>query len=536
MADEPVHAAAVDRPGRHWPLRMMSAVVLVVLGGAVVASCVTTQNVIRHQERLILQERTGEAAAVLGSAFAGVQDSLQLMGRIAGTGHGHKHLFASAARSVLTGPGQGLLVTTQRGASMRVTATAGTAPAIGQAISGAQAQLGRRALSTTGMVSGLVQQGAQRWLDFALGGGAGPGTVVWWEAPLSQAITTGPSPGSPWGNLEIAVYLSARPDPSALIAATTKHLPLAGLQYPFRVGHDTWLLVTASTFPLVGSLVKDTPWIILVMGGLAVALIVTVVEAQGRKRDYAAAQVHQKTASLQATMAELQAAQAQLVRQEKLAAVGQLASTVGHELRNPLAVITNALYLLEVAAGENDMMRRHLATAKRETSAATLIVSDLLDYSAGREPMLAPVQVADLISEALSVVPPPTGVQVAGHSDPELFVTADRDQLRQALLNLITNGYEAMPDGGTLTVSATSAGDAAQITVTDTGLGMSDETRQNIFTPFFTAKARGIGLGLAVTKRVVEAHGGTITVESTPSAGSSFTITVPAAAMARVAQ
>ena len=342
---------------------------------------------------------------------------------------------------------------------MRVIAAAGTAPAIGQAIPDAQAQLGRRALSTAGMVSGLMQQGARRWLYFALGGGAGPGTVVWWEAPLSQAITIGPSPGSPWGNLDIAVYLSARPDPSALIAATTKHLPLAGLQYPFRVGHDTWLLVTTSTFPLVGSLVKDTPWIILVMGGLAVALTVTVVEAQGRRRDYAAAQVREKTASLQTALAELQAAQAQLVRQEKLAAMGQLASTVGHELRNPLAVITNALYLLEVAAGENDMMRRHLATAKRETSAATLIVSDLLDYSAGREPMLAPVQVADLVSEALSVVPPPTGVQVGRARRAGTVVTADRDQLRQALLNLITNGYEAMPDGGVLTVSAASAGD-----------------------------------------------------------------------------
>jgi len=85
-------------------------------------------------------------------------------------------------------------------------------------------------------------------------------------------------------------------------------------------------------------------------------------------------------------------------------------------------------------------------------------------------------------------------------------------------------------------VSATSAGGSAHITVTDTGLGMSDETCQNIFTPFFTSKARGIGLGLAVTKRVVEAHGGTITVTSTPSAGSSFTITVPAAVMASVPQ
>jgi two-component system, NtrC family, sensor histidine kinase HydH len=514
----------------------MSTVILVVLGGVVAASCVITLNGTRDQERLILQERTGEAAAVLGSAFAGLQDSLQLLGGIAASDHGNPSLFASATRSVLTGPGEGWLVTAERGASMRVIAAAGAAPAVGHAIRGAQAQLGRRALSTAGMVSGLVRQGARRWLVFALGGGAGPGTVVWEESALSQAIATRPSAASPFGNLDIALYVSARADASTLIAATTKHVPLAGLQYPFRVGDETWLLVTASTYPLVGRLAEDTPWIILVTGGLAVALTVTVVEALGRRRHYAAAQVRERTASLETAMAELQAAQSQLVRQEKLAAVGQLASTVGHELRNPLGVIMNVLYLLEVAAGENDLVRRHLATAKRETTAATLIVSDLLDYSAGREPMLTAVQVADLISEALSVVPSPAGVEVAERSDPELVITADRDQLRQALLNLITNGFEAMPDGGTLTVSAASAGGSVRITVTDTGIGMSDETRQNIFTPFFTGKVRGIGLGLAVTKRVVEAHGGTITVASTPSVGSSFTITVPTVAMASVPQ
>src|SRR5579864_5521578 len=214
MADRPVQAPAADSRGRRWPLRMMSAMVLVVLGGALVASCVITLDVIRHQERLILQERTGEAAAVLGSAFAGEQDSLELLGSIAGSGPGNRQLFARAAREVLTGPSQGLLVTAQRGASMRVIAAGGAAPAIGQAIPGAQAQLGRRALSTAGMVSGLVQQGARRWLDFALG--AGPGTVVWEELPLSQAVTTRPSPGSPWGLLDIALYLSPRPDPSAL--------------------------------------------------------------------------------------------------------------------------------------------------------------------------------------------------------------------------------------------------------------------------------------------------------------------------------
>jgi signal transduction histidine kinase len=127
-------------------------------------------------------------------------------------------------------------------------------------------------------------------------------------------------------------------------------------------------------------------------------------------------------------------------------------------------------------------------------------------------------------------------VQVVERSDPDITVNADRDQLRQALLNLITNGFEAMPDGGVLTVSATTAGGSAQITVTDTGTGMSAETREKIFTPFYTGKVRGIGLGLAVTKRVVDAHGGTITVESTPSVGTSFTISVPAATMASVPQ
>jgi len=87
-----------------------------------------------------------------------------------------------------------------------------------------------------------------------------------------------------------------------------------------------------------------------------------------------------------------------------------------------------------------------------------------------------------------------------------------------------------MPQGGVLTVSATAVAGSAEITVTDAGAGMDEQTRDAIFAPFYTTKARGIGLGLAVTKRVIEAHGGTITVRSTPSVGSSFTIAVPAAA------
>jgi signal transduction histidine kinase len=142
----------------------------------------------------------------------------------------------------------------------------------------------------------------------------------------------------------------------------------------------------------------------------------------------------------------------------------------------------------------------------------------------------------DLVTEALSVVPPPDGVQVIQRGGSQV-VDVDRDQIRQVLLSLITNAYDAMPGGGVLTVSTTSEPGSAQITVTDTGMGMDQETRDSIFTPFFTKKARGIGLGLAVTKRVVEAHGGTIAVQSTPAAGTSFTLTLPVvAAMASVSR
>ncbi|MGH3227702.1 MAG: sensor histidine kinase [Streptosporangiaceae bacterium] len=507
---------------------MISVVTLIVLGGAAVASSLVVQNVIRDQERVLLQERAGEAASVLASAFAGVQDSLELLGSLAVTDRGRPSTFASAARSVITTSTEGVLVTAQRGTAMVVTAAAGNAPAVGQAIPADQEQLARRALPGAGMISGVLPDGPRRWLVFAIGNAAGPGTVVWERAAFSaSAQLTGP-----WGDLNVALYLSSRPDPAALLQTTTKNLPLAGgVQYPFPVGAETWLLVASTPKPLVGTLAQDTPWLVLGIGVIVAALVTTVVETQGRRRAYAAALVQERTASLRQAVTDLEQAQAQLLRQEKLAAMGQLASTVGHELRNPLAVIMNVLYLLETlaGAGASEAMHRHLATAKRETSAATLIVSDLLDYSAGRAPMTAPVQLADLVAETLSVVPPPAGVEVVQHVQPETAISVDRDQIRQVLLNLITNGYDSMPAGGVLEVSVRSAGDSAQITVTDTGIGMDEETKANIFTPFFTTKSRGIGLGLAVTKRVVEAHGGTISVQSTPTVGTSFTVTVPTA-------
>jgi signal transduction histidine kinase len=477
---------------------------------------------------LILREQTAEVAAVVGSAFAGVQSSLQLLGEVARSDQGHPELFANAAHAVTTTSTQTWLVTTQSGPSLRVTAAAGDGPAVGQAVSGDLGQLAQRALSAKGLVSGLVQDGRALRLAFAMGGAAGPGTVVWQESVVSPTTPTPTGPTSPWHSLNVAIYLSNHPVPSALVVTTTKDLPLAGIQYPFRVGADTWLIVASSPQSVVGSLGQDMPWLVLGFGAVTAVLMTAVIETVGRRRDYASALVEERTASLRSAIAERETAQANLRRQEAMAAIGQLAATVGHELRNPLAVVTNVLYLMKVGskAAADDPIHRHVATAEREISAATRIVSDLLDYAAGRGPILAPVEVSDLVTEALSVVPPPDGVQAVQRGEP-LVVDADRDQIRQALLNLITNAYDAMPGGGVLTVSTTSVPGSARITVTDTGMGMDEKTRDSIFTPFFTKKTRGIGLGLAVTKRVVEAHGGTIAVQSMPAAGTSFTLTLP---------
>src|SRR5580658_4189133 len=188
MTEATVAAPNARRRGR-LRLRLISIVMLVILGGVVVASSLITQGVIRNQERVLLQERTEEAASVLSGAFAGVQQSLGLLGTLAGTGKGGSSSFATAARSVIVPSSEGLMVTTRRGSGMVVTAAAGNAPAVGQAIPADQEQLARRALSAGGMVSAVLPDGSRRWLAFAVGNAAGRGTVVWEQVAFSAAAS-----------------------------------------------------------------------------------------------------------------------------------------------------------------------------------------------------------------------------------------------------------------------------------------------------------------------------------------------------------
>jgi len=192
-------------------------------------------------------------------------------------------------------------------------------------------------------------------------------------------------------------------------------------------------------------------------------------------------------------------------------------------------VLTNSLYLIrsKVSAASDDKLRRQLDTADREIAAATLIVSDLLEFSHPRTANPTSVDVAELLTEAATVAPPPTGIVIEQTDDLVPPVMADRDQIRQVVLNLLTNAYEAMPSGGTVRIGMRVVDDDVEVAVSDTGAGMDEQTREQVFEPFFSLKIKGTGLGLAVSKRIVETHAGTLTIVSQPGQGTTARMRLP---------
>jgi signal transduction histidine kinase len=226
---------------------------------------------------------------------------------------------------------------------------------------------------------------------------------------------------------------------------------------------------------------------------------------------------------------ELKDAQEQLVRREKLAILGQLAGGVGHELRNPLGVISNAVYYLKMVMPEADeSIKEYLETISEEVNRSTGIVSDLLDFSRVKSVEREEVTVSGLVSEVLEKQPALENVKVATTipSDlPPVFI--DHRQIGQVLDNLFTNACQAMPEGGKLSIQAKAKKDKVHVSVMDTGSGISKENMEKVFEPLFTTKTRGIGLGLAVSKNLMEANGGSIEVESEEGKGSIFTVIIP---------
>jgi PAS domain S-box-containing protein len=227
---------------------------------------------------------------------------------------------------------------------------------------------------------------------------------------------------------------------------------------------------------------------------------------------------------------DLRDAQEQLIRQEKLAALGKLAGSVSHELRNPLSVINNAAYYLNLKLTDADEdIKQSLEMINEETQNATKIISDLLDFGRIKTSERTPVNLSKLIRTYLKRNPPPEHITIdvdVSEKLPLAFV--DGEQIIQVIDNLISNAYEAMPEGGKLSVIGKPfSKNSIQISVRDTGTGIPPENREKIFEPLFTTKPRGIGLGLAITKSLVEANEGQIEVDSEINVGTKFRVFLP---------
>jgi signal transduction histidine kinase len=284
----------------------------------------------------------------------------------------------------------------------------------------------------------------------------------------------------------------------------------------------------------------------------------------------------------------LKAAQEQLLRRERLAVLGQLAGGVGHELRNPLGSIKNAAYFLNMVLQDPEPdVRETLAVLTEEVDNSVRIINSLLDFARAREPVRRKVELNRVLQRVLERAHAPENVQTTLQLDEALPpILADPDQLEQVFSNLILNAIQAMtlpsklgtPDGGRLTIKtlaqspstssgqspstssgqspstssgqspSTSSGQSpstslsersdersgtspdqgwASIVISDNGVGIPAADLDKLFEPLFTTKAKGIGLGLALVKTLVEAHGGQIEVQSQVGQGSSFVVRLP---------
>ncbi len=246
---------------------------------------------------------------------------------------------------------------------------------------------------------------------------------------------------------------------------------------------------------------------------------------------------------VEARTRELKAAQDELIKKERLAAIGQMASVVGHEIRNPLAVINNSIYFIKtklggVPGGTDPKIDKHVKIIESEIRQANGIINEILTYSRTRELKPERVLLSAWMEEILSVYPFPPHVALDKRLDAaNPAVDIDTTEMQQAVRNLINNALEVMPVKGTLSVQARLNDDrrTASILVGDTGPGIPPDVVDKIFSPFFTTKARGTGLGLAVVRKVMDRHGGAVEVQSEPGRGTVFKLTLPVAAAAPAA-
>lgn len=222
--------------------------------------------------------------------------------------------------------------------------------------------------------------------------------------------------------------------------------------------------------------------------------------------------------------------QQQLLEVERLATIGRLATMIAHDLRNPLTSIRNASYFLKMKLVKHSIdgeMQEMLDIINKEVEFASNTINSLLDFASTNKPDLKKVDVNQILKEVLSSIELGENVELVKKLAPLPKIEADPYRLRRVFRNIITNAIQAMPNGGKLTIETKKVKNFVEISIKDTGVGIPNNNLEKIFKPFFTTKAKGIGMGLAACKKLIEEHNGKIEVKSREGSGTVFTIKLP---------
>ncbi len=235
---------------------------------------------------------------------------------------------------------------------------------------------------------------------------------------------------------------------------------------------------------------------------------------------------------------ELEVKNRELARKDRLADLGRMAAHVAHEVRNSLVPVTLYLSLLRRRLSEDSGSLDVLAKVEAGFSALDTTVNDLLNFTSHRQPQWHTFLARDLVDAVCDALNPQMeaqGIQVSIDVPPNTLVTADREMLRRALVNLVLNAIDVMPRGGDVIITSYDGTAGFELEVADSGPGLSQEQLGHVFDPFFTTKSNGTGLGLSIVHRIIEAHGGRITALNCPDGGAAFTIELPRRAMGAAA-
>ena len=498
--------------------------VLVVVAASVGVWWVIRQGVDR-QNRALLQDDESQLASYIQSTLQLLRNNLDgvVFYTMAAPANNQAQVFAQQAKPILQGPA--ISVALASISPPRVLFAEGSDLRVGEDLPSSvvtPAAIGLPTPNTPTLGAKVFRSGSETLLAITSTLVVDPNAAAVETLKLNQTGAT-PNRTGPYSHLFVNLYNATKPVAGQLIVSTHGPGPLAQpvASEVLRYEGVAWLLQASPRAPLVGGSAAAAPWIVLGIGLVLAVVLGASTEMLVRRQRHTASVVAQREA-------ELLEAQAALVRQERLSAVGEMATVIGHELRNPLGTTTNTLYLIRrrLAGTLDPELEGFLDRVDRETSRAAKLSEDLTSFMRDRVPEIEEVDLREVVAEVLESTPRSSEVQVVLPS-PGVVVDADKTQLIQVLTNLVDNAYQAMPSGGTLQISGVALDGSTEITVQNSGEGIDPSDVDRFFEPFFTTKPTGTGLGLAIVKRLVEGHGGDISVANRPEGGVRFTIRLP---------